>query len=67
MNSDRHDEDHHQVMNNYREHDDQNIQQILAAAGIDGGQYNLHDLIANDGLNDEIKKLLADANLWTIK
>jgi hypothetical protein len=27
----------------------------------------LHDLIANDGLNDEIKKLLADANLWTIK
>ena len=50
-----------QMMRNYGIPDDQNLQQILAAAGIDGGQINLQDLMANDGLNDEIKKLLADA------
>jgi len=37
MSSERHDEDHNQMMRNYGGHDDQNIQQILAAAGIDGG------------------------------
>lgn len=36
MNSERHDEDQ-QMMRNYGGHADQNIQQILAAAGIDGG------------------------------
>jgi len=43
--------------------DDQNLNQALAAAGIDAGQLNLQELIANDGLNDEIKKLLAETNL----
>jgi len=31
---------------------------LLAQAGIDGvQQMNVHELLANDGLNDEIKKL----------
>jgi hypothetical protein len=30
---------------------------LLAQAGIEG-QVNVQDLLANDGLNDEIKKLL---------
>lgn len=36
-----------------------NWQHLLAQAGVDGAQpINMQDLLANDGLNDEIKKLL---------
>lgn len=38
--------------------DEPNWQHLLAQAGIDGvQQMNVHELLANDGLNDEIKKL----------
>ncbi|MFO0117537.1 MAG: hypothetical protein ACK521_07955 [bacterium] len=37
--------------------EEHNWQHLLAQAGIEG-QVNVHDLLANDGLNDEIKKLL---------
>lgn len=37
--------------------EEHNWHHLLAQAGIEGGP-NVQDLIANDGLNDEIKKLL---------
>lgn len=67
MNAERHEneEEDNQDMGNYgvpMSVEDHNLQQILASAGIHGGHYNLQELMGNDGLNDEIKKLLADAN-----
>jgi len=53
MQAEKHDEDRH--LDPYGE--EQNWQHLLAQAGIEG-QVNVQDLLANDGLNDEIKKLL---------
>ena len=43
---------------------DADVNMALAMAGaqgnLDGGQLNISDILANDGLNDEIKKLLAE-------
>ena len=42
----------------------QDINLALAMAGdqnnFDGNQFNISELLANDGLNDEIKRLLAE-------
>ena len=53
MQADKHDDD--RQMDPYEE--EHNWQHLLAQAGIEG-QVNVQDLLANDGLNDEIKKLL---------
>ncbi len=53
MQADKHDDD--RQMDPYGE--EHNWQHLLAQAGIEG-QVNVQDLLANDGLNDEIKKLL---------